>query len=298
MFIRYRAARVQTVGQHGTGQRDTEKEMEHVPAEPVDTVTIAALGREIYEAERKAVALQPLSVRHPALDPASAYAVQEAYARLRVAAGARLIGRKIGCTSAAIQGLFGIDTPDYGQLFDDMLVADGGEVDASALIAPMAEPELTFLLGHDLVGPGVTVNDVLAASVSVAPSLEIIDSRIDRWRIEFVDTVADNGSSARCVFGRAIPIDQIRANNIDLAAERVLLHANGVELFTGVGSDVLGHPCAAVAWLANALAAYGHRLRAGDYVMSGSMTSAAPAMSGQTYEARFTNLGTVSCRFA
>ncbi|HEY8454884.1 MAG TPA: fumarylacetoacetate hydrolase family protein [Actinopolymorphaceae bacterium] len=263
----------------------------------MDATTIAALGREIYEAERAAAPVQPLSARHPELDPAAAYAVQEAYARLRVASGARLIGRKIGCTSAAIQTLFGIDTPDYGQLFDDMLIADGGEVSSDALVAPMVEPELTFLLHADLVGPGVTVDDVLAATRSVLPSLEVIDSRIEEWRIQFVDTVADNGSSARCVFGQAIPIDELEARGIDLATERVRLYCDGTELFTGTGSDVLGHPCAAVAWLANALAAYGRRLRAGDFVMSGSMTSAAPARRGQTYEARFANFGTVSCRF-
>ena len=169
----------------------------------MDAKILAELGREIYDAERGAVAMEPLSARHPDLDPASAYAVQEEYAALRARGGARLVGRKIGCTSAAIQNLFGIDTPDYGQLFDDMLVPDGGEIDTSELIAPMVEPELTLLLGKDLQGPDLTPADVLDATVSVAPSLEVIDSRIDQWRIAFVDTVADNGSSARCAGRRA-----------------------------------------------------------------------------------------------
>jgi 2-keto-4-pentenoate hydratase len=263
----------------------------------VDPKTVAELGWLIYHAERSGIAQQPLSERYPDLDPASAYAVQEEYAGLRVGAGARLVGRKIGCTSAAIQQLFGIDTPDYGQLFDDMVVPDGGEVDTGTLIAPMVEPELTFLLGADLKGPGVTAADVLAATVSVAPSLEVIDSRIVDWRIAFVDTVADNGSSARCVFGPAVPLDDVVARGVDLAAERVRLCRDGEELFTGVGADVLGHPCESVAWLANALAGYDRWLRAGDKVMSGSMTSAAPARSGETYQAVFDSFGTVSCRF-
>lgn len=263
----------------------------------MDAKILAELGREIYDAERGAVAMEPLSARHPDLDPASAYAVQEEYAALRARGGARLVGRKIGCTSAAIQNLFGIDTPDYGQLFDDMLVPDGGAIDTSELIAPMVEPELTFLLGKDLQGPDLTPADVLDATVSVAPSLEVIDSRIDQWRIAFVDTVADNGSSARCVFGAPAPTATLAQRRIDLATERVRLHRDSVEVFTGVGADVLGHPCASVAWLANALAAYDRRLRAGDYVMSGSMTSAAPARRGETYEAVFDGLGSVSCRF-
>ncbi len=263
----------------------------------MDPKTVAELGWLIYHAERSGVAQEPLSERHPDLDPASAYAVQEVYAQLRVGAGARLVGRKIGCTSAAIQQLFGIETPDYGQLFDDMVVAEGSEIAIAELIAPMVEPELTFLLGEDVKGPGVTAADVLAATVSVAPSLEIIDSRIVDWRIAFVDTVADNGSSARCVFGPAMPLEQVIGTGVDLAAERVRLRRDGVELFTGVGADVLGHPCESVAWLANELAPYGRWLRAGDHVMSGSMTSAAKARPGETYEAVFDSFGTVSCHF-
>jgi 2-keto-4-pentenoate hydratase len=260
----------------------------------MDSKTVAELGLEIYLAEQKATPFDPLSERHPELDASAAYAVQEEYVRLRTEHGARLVGRKIGCTSKAIQDLFGIDTPDYGHLFDDMVVPAGGTIVTSDLIAPMVEPEITFVLGHDLRGPEVTAEDVLNATVSVLPSLEIIDSRIHDWRIVFADTVADNGSSSRCVFGPETTYDPGR----DLIGERVRLLRDGTEFDTGSGADVLGHPAAAVAWLANAIAPYGGALRAGDYVMSGSMTRAAPVRPGETYVAEFGTLGSVSCTFS
>jgi 2-keto-4-pentenoate hydratase len=260
----------------------------------MDTKIVAELGREIYLAEQNAVPFEPLSQRHPDLDPSAAYAVQEEYVRLRTEHGARLVGRKIGCTSKAIQDLFDITTPDYGHLFDDMVVPAGGTIATSELIAPMVEPEIAFVLGRDLRGPDVTADDVLAATVRVLPALEIIDSRIRDWRIVFADTVADNGSSSRCVFGPEIPY----TSDFDLVAERVHLLRDGNEFDTGSGVDVLGHPATSVAWLANAIAEYGGALRAGDYVLSGSMTRAAPVRPGETYVAEFDTLGSVSCHFS
>jgi 2-keto-4-pentenoate hydratase len=259
----------------------------------MDTKMVAELGREIFLAEQKAVPFAPLTEQHPGLDPSTAYAVQEEYVRLRTEHGARLVGRKIGCTSRAIQELFDITTPDYGHLFDDMVVPAGGTIATSELIAPMVEPEIAFVLGQDLRGPNVTAEDVLGATVSLLPALEIIDSRIRDWRIVFADTVADNGSSARCVFGPETTYD----SGLDLIAERVRLLRDGDEFDTGSGADVLGHPAAAVAWLANAIAEYGGALRAGDYVLSGSMTRAAPVRPGETYVAEFDTLGSVSCLF-
>lgn len=258
----------------------------------MDEATIAGLGREIYEAERAARAGEPLSARYADLTPADAYAIQESYAELRLR-DARLVGRKIGCTSKAIQDLFGIDTPDYGQLFDDMAVPDGDEIAVGELIQPMVEAEIAFVLRDELRGPGLTADDVLGATAAVAPALEIIDSRITDWRIRFVDTVADNGSSARFVIGPLLPFD----STLDLAAERVELRRDGDVIDTATGAAVLGHPAAAVAWLANALASYDRGLRAGDQVLSGSMTQAAPVRPGESYTAAFETFGTVSCHF-
>jgi 2-keto-4-pentenoate hydratase len=259
----------------------------------MDDAIVAKLGRELYEAEQDRQVRSPLSDEFAELDVKGAYAVQEAYARLRRDAGATLVGRKIGCTSKAIQDLFGIDTPDFGQLFDDMCVEDGGAIPAGELIQPMVEPEIAFLLGSSLQGPGVTREDVEAATEAVVPCLEIIDSRIEDWRIAFVDTVADNGSSARYVIGspeRAI-------DGLDLASVAVSFRHNGRVVGEATGAAVLGHPADSVAWLANALAAFGRGLGAGEYVLSGSMTTAARAAQGDDFEAHFGEFGVVRCRF-
>jgi 2-keto-4-pentenoate hydratase len=218
--------------------------------------------------------------------------VQAEYARLRLAAGATLVGRKIGATSQAIQQQLGVTTPDYGHLFDDMVIPDGGAVPLGELVAPMVEPEIAFRLGADLRGPGLTAEDVLAATRAVCPALEIIDSRIAGWKITFADTVADNGSSARCVFGP----EQDLLPGTDLAAESVRLTQDGSELAVGPATAVLGHPATSVAWLANALADFDAGLRAGDLVLSGSLTRAMPMQPGCAYTATFIRLGSVSCR--
>jgi 2-keto-4-pentenoate hydratase len=256
-------------------------------------IPIAKIAEDILLAERRGVALEPLSRRHPTLTPADAYAIQEEYATLRRNEGAKLVGRKIGCTSRAVQELFGIDQPDYGHLFDEMLVEDGGEIARDSLIDPMAEPEIAFLLRSGLRGPGVTIDDVLAATDSVAPCIEVIDSRIADWEIQFVDTVADNGSSARAVIG-----EPSSPGGLALETIAVDFRRNGETVASAKADAVLGHPAAAVAWLANALAAFGRSLEPAQTVLSGSITTAVRGVAGDAFEASFEELGVVSCRFS
>lgn len=256
--------------------------------------TVNHLGEILYAAEQDRRPLEPLSRTHRGLSPADAYAIQEAYAGLRLRSGARLVGRKIGCTSKAMQDLFQIDTPDYGHIFGDMLVADGGTVPMDSLIQPMVEPELVFVLSEPLEGPGATAEDVLAITRGIAPCLEIIDSRIRDWEITFVDTVADNGSSARCVLGPLVT----DFSQSDLRDEPGSLFCNGELLASATAAAVLGHPANAVAWLANALAEFGRKLGAGDYVLSGSITQAVRASRGDMFQARLGRFGVVSCTFA
>jgi 2-keto-4-pentenoate hydratase len=259
----------------------------------VNASTVTSLAQDLFDAERGRTALTPISERHPELTPRDAYAVQEGYADLRRAGGARLVGRKIGATSEAIQKLFAIDTPDYGHIFDDMIVPDGGTIPRDELIQPMVEPELAFVLDREIRGPGVTRADVLDATAAIIPCLEIIDSRIVDWKIGYVDTVADNGSSARVILGT--PIDH---PDLDLAAQVTILSRNGEEVERATGAAVLGHPADSVAWLANALGEYGHALEAGAYVLSGSFTTAVPAEAGDRFQADFPGAGSVSCRFS
>lgn len=254
---------------------------------------MAEIGRQLYEAERRCRPLPPLTQANEGLTTAEAYRIQEEYARLRLATGARLVGHKIGCTSQAVQELFGIDSPDFGRIFDDMVLANGGDVACALLIEPMVEPELAFLLAHDLSGPGVTSEQVLAATLGIAPCLEIIDSRVVEWDITLVDTIADNGSSARCVLGRTIGDFRGR----DLRDVRVHFARNGEEIDTATGAAVLGHPASAVAWLANTLHEFGETLCAGQFVLSGSFTKAVRVKPGESFRADFGEFGSVKCDF-
>lgn len=263
------------------------------PPANLDAADIERLGREIFDAERAATTLDPLSERIPGLTVAQAYDVQRAYARLRMAHGAKLVGRKIGATSKAIQDLFRIYTPDYGHLFDDMRCYEDQPVDRSKLIQPMVETEVAFILAEELAGPGIEPEDVLAASSGVVACIEIIDSRIHDWRIQFVDTVADNGSSARFLIGSEVfPPDAF-----DLSAEKVVLTRNGQVVAEGSGAAVLGHPANSAAWLANAVGEFGDTLPAGAIVLSGSMTTAVRASAGDHFAARFDHLGSITVSF-
>ncbi|MFI0816149.1 2-keto-4-pentenoate hydratase [Streptomyces sp. NPDC021098] len=251
-------------------------------------------GRLLREAERHVAPIAPLSELMPGLDVADAYAVQRDTIARRLADGATVVGHKVGLTAAAMQRLLGVDEPDFGHLLDDMVHRDGASVPAARYCAPRIEPEICFRLARPLRGPGVTVDDVLAATEAVAPALEIVDSRIRDWKITLADTVADNASSAGLVHGAWTPL----AEAPDLAAVLVDLVVDGERVASGSGSEVLGHPAAAVAWLANTLADFGTALEPGHLVLPGTMTGAPFVSAGQRIEARFSGLGPVSVTFS
>jgi len=246
------------------------------------------------QAEQSRTPLPPLSQKYPTLTPAQAYAIQSAWLDLKLARGQRIIGRKIGLTSRAMQELLGVDQPDYGFLLDSMMVSSGSTLSRTDFLFPRIEPEIAFWLAKDLKGPGITVDTVLAVTHGVSPALELVDSRIANWQIKLPDTIADNASSARVIVSEHIvPLD-----GLDLAAEAVTLTRNGVEVGSGDGAAVLGHPAEAVAWLANKLAEYDIALVAGQLVLPGAMCAAATVAAGETYRAVFTTVGEVSVRFA
>jgi 2-oxo-3-hexenedioate decarboxylase/2-keto-4-pentenoate hydratase len=253
----------------------------------------AEAARLLREAEHHAAPVEPLSAALPGLDLTDAYAVQRDNIARRLSDGARIVGHKVGLTSAAMRRLLGVDEPDFGHLLDDMVHRDGAAVLAAHYCAPRVEPEICFRLARPLRGPGVTTRDVLAATESVAPALEIVDSRIRDWRITLVDTVADNASSAGLVCGSWTPMEYAP----DLEAVTVDLYVNGDHVASGSGKEVLGHPAAAVAWLANTLAAFGTGLDPGHVVLPGAMTTAPFVGAGQKAEARFGALGSVSVSF-
>jgi 2-oxo-3-hexenedioate decarboxylase/2-keto-4-pentenoate hydratase len=192
-----------------------------------------------------------------------------------------------------MQNLLGVDEPDFGYILDSMVVPNGTAVRCGRFCAPRVEPEVAFLLGKPLRGPGVSIDDVRSATEAVAVALEIVDSRIADWKLTLRDTVADNASSGAVVLGEWVPYDE----GVELAAARASLRLNGTEVDSGLGSAVLGDPATAVAWLANALAPFGTDLQPGQFVMSGSFTTAAFVHSGDTASATISGLGTVSLSF-
>jgi 2-oxo-3-hexenedioate decarboxylase/2-keto-4-pentenoate hydratase len=189
--------------------------------------------------------------------------------------------------------MLGVDEPDYGHLFDDMFFAGGASVDLGRYLQPRVECEIAFLLRDRLVGYDVTVEQVLDATESVAPALEIIDSRIADWKITLADTIADNASSGGVVLGSWIPLSA----DVDLPEITVDVAINDERVGSGQGAAVLGHPAAAVAWIANRLAGLGGALEAGHVVMPGSCTKAFDLHAGDHVEAVYTEIGSVSARF-
>ena len=245
------------------------------------------LSDALLDARESRVPIAPLTDAHPDLSVADAYAVARHVVEADVAAGARIVGHKIGLTAVAVQQQLGVDMPDYGTLLDTMEVADGGTLQFKDYIAARIELELAFKLGKPLRGPGVTAADVRAATKSVHPAIEIVDSRISDWRIRLADTVADRASAASFVVGEAsYAVDQT-----DLTKVAVELRRNGALVERGCSNAVLGDPAAAVAWLANALGGLGETLDAEEVVLSGACTKMVSIAPGDEYTATFGSLG-------
>lgn len=221
-----------------------------------------------------------------------AYQVQMLGIQRRVDAGSRVIGRKIGLTSPAVQTQLGVDTPDYGVLLDDMIFADREPIALSRFLQPRAEAEIAFVLGRDLDNPTTHIADVIRATEFVLPSIEIVDSRIAGWDIRVTDTIADNASSGAFVLGTT----PRRLEGLDLSAVGMSLEFGGEPCSTGIGAACLGSPVIAVAWLARAVARQGQPLRAGEIVLSGALGPMVAATPG-VFRARIDELGEVCADF-
>jgi len=260
---------------------------------PVADTDLQAHADALFEAERTRVAVAPPSERSPELTVADAYAIQGLNVARHVAAGARVAGRKIGLTSAAMQRMLGVSEPDFGALLDHMVIEDGDALPVATLLQPKVEAELAFVMGEDLAGPGVDSVAAARAAAGVVPAIEVIDSRVADWRITLPDTIADNASSGRYVLGaRVTPVDAH-----DLRLVGCVLTRNGDVAETGAGAAVLGNPLRCVAWLANALGAHGDGLRAGDVVLAGAVHAAVPVAAGDHVHVEFAHLGAVDVRF-
>jgi 2-keto-4-pentenoate hydratase len=234
----------------------------------------------------------PLSETYPGMTVEDAYAVQGLQLDRWKAAGRVVKGHKVGLTARVMQRQLGVDQPDYGQLTDTMLLSEGQPLRMRDFIAPRVEPEIAFVLGRDLTGPGVSVVDAIRAVEFVLPALEIIDSRIVDWRIGLVDTIADNASSGAVVLGSR----PVLLGALDLRLTGCVLSVDGEVRATGAGGAVLGSPVHALAWLANTVGPHGVTLEAGQVVIPGSLTAAQPIRPGGVVSARFGGLGTLTTR--
>jgi len=254
---------------------------------------IEDLGAELHRALAAATAIDPLVTRHPDITLEEAYRVQLAMVAHRIAAGQAVVGKKIGVTSKVVMDMLKVDQPDFGHLLSGMAHEDGAGIPAGQFIAPRAEGEIAFVMARDVMGPGLTAADIYRNIAYVTPCFEIVDSRIRDWKITIADTIADNGSSGAFVLGtgRAAP------DTLDLRSIGMVLEKNGEVIGTGAGAAALGHPINCVTWLANKLGEFGIALKAGEVILSGSLSIMFPVRAGDRISMTLSGLGSCHAHF-
>lgn len=252
-------------------------------------------AKALYDALQSRTTIAPISKEQPTFTIDDAYQISLKFLALRKDNGERVIGKKIGVTSKPVQEMLNVHQPDFGFLTDSMHYANGASVSfaEAKLTQPRAEAEIAFYLNADLKGPGITKEDVLAATEWVAPCFEIVDSRINDWQINIVDTVADNASCGVFV----ISDERCDPKTLDLASAKMHMWHNGQPAGEGLGSAVQGHPAEAVAWLANTLGEYGISLNRGDIILSGALAPLVSAAPGDKFTMSIADMGECSIQF-
>jgi 2-keto-4-pentenoate hydratase len=261
------------------------------PASSTGSATqTAALALREARANRRPIA--PISISHGIVGAEAAYAVAEVNTRALIDSGRRVVGKKVGLTSKAVQTQLGVDQPDFGILFDDMELLNGQDVPMSRLIQPKVEAEVAFIVGKDVFGKTPSWAEFLACIAYALPAIEIVDSAITDWKISLVDTIADNASSALYVLG-----DQpVALGSLSLGEIGMQMSKAGQIVSIGTGAACLGHPLRAAYWLACTMADRGQGLRAGEVILSGALGPMVPVVAGDLIHAHIGALGTVSCR--
>lgn len=244
-------------------------------------------------AQAEGQAIAPLRDRLPATDVGTAYAIQEANTRYWLSAGRRLVGRKIGLTSRAVQTQLGVDQPDFGMLFADMAVGDGEPVALGRLLQPKVEAEIALIIGRDLTHERHTYADLIRATEYALPAVEIVDSRIANWNIRFVDTVADNASSGLFVLGGR----PVKLADFDIANCAMQMQSGETVVSQGSGRACLGSPLNAAVWLADVMVRCGRPLLAGDIVLTGALGPMVPVAAGDRFAVQIEGLGGVVAAF-
>lgn len=255
---------------------------------------IHAAAARLRRAAETGIPTGPVRDDLPPGDIAAAYAIQKVNTDHALAAGRRLVGRKIGLTSKVVQKQLGVDSPDFGMLFADMAMADGDEVSPGGVLQPKVEAEVALVLGRDLPHAEPTLADVIAATAYALPAIEIVGSRIDKWDIRLVDTVADNASAGLFVLGTT----PVKLDGLDLRLAGMVMERRGDQISLGAGAACLGNPLNAALWLARTMVAVGAPLKAGDIVMTGALGPMAPVAPGDVVDMRIAGLGSVRAAFA
>ncbi|MBN8199200.1 MULTISPECIES: 2-keto-4-pentenoate hydratase [Bacillaceae] len=254
---------------------------------------IKQYAAQLEGAEFSGTGVLPITSDNAGLTIEEAYQIQLENIKRKIERGKKIVGKKIGLTSLAMQQLLGVDEPDYGHLLDSMVVENGGKISIEKVLQPKVEAEIAFVLKKELKGPNVTALDVIQATDYVVPALEIVDSRIKDWKIKLPDTIADNASSGFYVLGGK----PARLSDINLELIGMVLMKNGEVANTGVGAAALGNPINCVAWLANRLADFDISLKKGEVILSGALSAAVEANAGDIFTARFAHIGQVSVHF-
>ena len=259
----------------------------------MDSNIIQTLGDSLYQALRSNSVIDPITNQYPDMTIEDAYAVQKRMIDRRVQDGEVIVGKKIGVTSRAVMNMLGVYQPDFGYMMDRMIVNEGESIAMSTLIQPKAEGESAFLLKKDLMGPGLSNADILAATECVIPCFEIVDSRIRDWKIKIQDTVADNASCGVFVLGDSA----VSPRKVDLSTCGMVLEKNGEIIATGSGAAAMGSPVNAITWLANTLGRLGVPLKAGEVELSGALAAMFPCAAGDNFRVSIGGIGACSVRF-
>ncbi len=259
----------------------------------MDQQKITQYGDALYQALVERKTIEPLTNREADITIEDAYHIQQRMIARRVEKGERIVGKKIGVTSAAVMNMLGVGQPDFGYMLDGMIYGDGAAIDAGTLIQPKAEGEIAFVLKKDLMGPGVSAADVLAATEGVMACFEIVDSRVTDWKIKIQDTVADNASCGVFVLGDRM----VDPYAVDLRTCGMVLEKNGEIVVTGAGAATMGSPVNAVVWLANTLGKLGIPLKAGEVILSGALGAMVPVKAGDNLRVTIGDIGGCSVRF-
>lgn len=258
------------------------------------TTAIEQAAERLWQAHASAQPCDPVRDLIGATDVEAAYAVQQRNTARWLAQGRRLVGRKIGLTSKAVQKQLGVDQPDFGMLFADMCVADGEAIDITRILQPKIEAEIALVIERPLNHAKHTVADIINATAYALPALEIVGSRVAGWDIRLTDTIADNASSGLFVLGSR----PVKLADFDIVNCGMLMERRGDQVSIGAGAACLGNPLNAAVWLADVMARVGNPLQPGDIIMTGALGPMVVAAAGDVFDAQIEGLGRISALFS